>query len=209
MFYVYQYRNSITLQPFYVGKGSGPRQFVHYEEAKRRLIGAGRKGRPSLCVVEIVEMLKQNNTPLIELLFETEDEKEAYDFEERVVDTLGRRGLDFEGILTNRSRGGRGGRRFKMPEDVRQRLIARNRQPHSETRKANNSRAQREKEVSAKVMTFKSPTGEIFQVKEWQGFLEERGLSYNLVRHAGKTITKGPNAGWELLEKQRFYAGAR
>jgi hypothetical protein len=205
MFYVYQYVDYNTLQPFYVGKGTGKRRFIHLGVAKKRMAGIRQRGRPSYCENKIIQILQEGREPKIEVLFETENEDEAYAFEEKLVDTLGRKGIEEGGILTNRARGGRGGRGWKMTNEMRQKLIERNRKPWSDTRKMANAKTQREKQIGVIVMTFQSPTGEIFKVKDWQEFLTARGLSYNLVRHAGATIKKGPNKGWSLVAKERFY----
>lgn len=233
MFYIYQYIDVNTQQPFYIGKGIGRRLKAHLNEAKSR-IAAPKIGRPSYCVAKIMKLLKNDTAPIIEIVSGDLSEDAAYELEKTLIAQYGRKGIDKNGILTNRALGGLGGSEgFKMPQSVIDALILRNyaskgkkkpgmsaycrENPHlhissrqrgvkqSEHRKDANAKTQREKEISVKIMTFQSPTGKIFRVKEWQAFLRQNNLSYNLIRHAGKEIKKGPNAGWKLLMRERFY----
>lgn len=227
MSYVYQYIDCITNLPFYIGKGTDLRDGVHLLEAKKILQGRALKGRPSFCVIKIVKMLRENLPFKIERIQEDLSHEEAYALETTLVSKYGRRGIDEGGILTNRAIGGRGGKGFKMSAEAIQKLIERNkaskgkakpglslfykknpdRHPsksligtkYSDIRKKNMSAGQIKSKCGLKILTFKSPSGDITRTENWRQFLIDHCLSYNLIRGKGKIYTKGPNAGWSLV----------
>lgn len=227
--YVYQYIDSTTGLPFYIGKGTGSRKDFHLSEAQRGMLGAGR-GRRSYCVSKIITLLNNGLPPTIEIVQDGLSDDEAFRLEKILIGKYGRKGLDIDGILTNRAIGGRGGCGYDMSEERLQALIARNKAskgkpkpglsayiaanpdkhisfkqkgiPKSPEAKANMSAGQHKAQVGSKILTFCSPSGEIIRTKEWRQFLIDNNLSYNLVRGKGQVYTKGPNAGWSLLKSE-------
>lgn len=227
--YVYQYIDSTTGLPFYIGKGTGSRKDFHLAEAQRALLGSTR-GRRSYCVSKIIVLLNNGLSPVIEIVQDGLSDDEAFRLEESLIAKYGRKGLDTDGILTNRAIGGRGGCGYNMSEERIQELIARNKAskgkpkpglsayiaanpdkhisfrqrgiPKSPEARANMSAGQRKAKIGAKVLTFRSPSGEIISTTEWRQFLIDHKLSYNLVRGKGQVYTKGPNAGWSLLKSE-------
>lgn len=223
--YVYQYVDCITNQPFYIGKGSGRRDQHHLLEAKRALRGELR-GRRSYCVNKIVSLLKANKPFKIDRIKDNLTHDEAFALEEDLVKKYGRQGIDKDGILTNRDRGGLGGRDYKMSEECRQKLIERNKaskgkpkpglsayiaanpekhisrrqtgMKYSPTRKASISSAQKLLQIGAKRFSFIDPCGVKHTPDDWRAFLKAHNLSYNLIRSKGQIFTKGPNAGWQV-----------
>lgn len=227
--YVYQYIDSITHQPFYIGKGTGSRKDVHLNEAKKALEGKLR-GRHSYCVNKIISLLLQGITPKIEIIQDDLSHNEAFKLEETLVRKYGRKNLDEGGILTNRAVGGLGSSGFKQTPEMIAAIIERNKASkgklkpglsayiaanpekhisrrqlgtkHTESRREANARTQREKQIGAKILTFMSPYGEITRTQNWREFLIKNGLSYNLVRGKGKIYVKGPNAGWSMTNEE-------
>ena len=100
-YYVYVYKNPITLYPFYVGKGCGNRAYSHLEKAKKIRKGS----RESLCIIECRKLLKEELEPLIEIIIDNLSESEALSIERQLIATYGRRNNN-TGILTNMTDGG-------------------------------------------------------------------------------------------------------
>ena len=231
-YYVYILIRPDKNEPFYVGKGSGSRSKIHLWEAKKIVSGLASKGRPSYCVNRIAKMLRNCDVPIIKIIATNLSHDEAYELEEHLVAKFGRIGIDEGGVLTNRDRGGKGGRDHRMSAERVEALIARNKASkgkpklgmsayiaanpdlhisrrqlgtkRSEQAKLNQSVAQKKAQVGAKIITFKSPVGTITRTKDWRAFLESNGLSYNLVRGKGKIYSKGPNAGWSVVNVEPF-----
>lgn len=227
--YVYQYIDSTTGLPFYIGKGTGSRKDRHLSDARKALEGHLR-GRHSYCVNRIMALLNQGNEPRIEIIADGLSHEDAFKLEEHLISKYGRINLDENGILTNRAIGGLGGRGYKQTPEMIAALIERNHKqkgkskpglksyiaanpdkhisfrqkgvPKSPEARANMSAGQRKAKIGAKVLTFRSPSGEITRTTEWRQFLIDHKLSYNLVRGKGQVYTKGPNAGWSLLKSE-------
>lgn len=227
--YVYQYIDCTTGLPFYIGKGTGRRKDQHLADARKALDGHLR-GRHSYCVNKIMSLLSQDAEPQIEIIEDNLSHEDAFNLEERLIKKYGRINLDEGGILTNRAIGGLGGRGYKQTPDMIAALIERNHKqkgkpkpglsayiaanpdkhisfrqkgiPKSPEARANMSAGQRKAKIGAKVLTFRSPSGEIISTAEWRQFLIDHKLSYNLVRGKGQVYTKGPNAGWSLLKSE-------
>jgi hypothetical protein len=110
-FYVYilcrpPRRNAANGEPFYVGKGSGPRVFDHEGEARRGHICAK-------CAI-IREIWKNGGEIQRYIVFTTDDEAEAYTYEIEIIALYGLH------TLANYSPGGAGGeRRITQSEETR------------------------------------------------------------------------------------------
>ena len=94
-YYIYSYRDPQKQLPFYIGKGSGNRKLRHLKETKETT-------ENYLKWCKIQSILNRGEEPLIEIMFETNSEQEAYDKEAELIAKYGR--IDFEenGCLTNR-----------------------------------------------------------------------------------------------------------
>ena len=99
-FYVYVYRDprpSKNSQPVYVGKGTGDRDLSHWSR--------GSHNKP---LQDFLSHLRgRNMTALVERVFETDDEQEAFAKEMQLIELYGRRDLK-TGTLFNRTDGGEG-----------------------------------------------------------------------------------------------------
>jgi len=93
-YYVYQYIDPITQQPFYIGKGSGDRMNRHLTETKDKT--ENRKK-----YAHIKGLQNKGLEPIIKKIAENLTEEEAYDLEAELIAKYGRRDLDEGGILTN------------------------------------------------------------------------------------------------------------
>jgi hypothetical protein len=94
MFYVYIYSHPVTKVPFYVGKGTGTRYKKHLSETKENT-----ENYKKWAVIE--GLRNKGMEPLIEKVFETNNEEDAYNEETRLIMLYGRRDIDNNGILTN------------------------------------------------------------------------------------------------------------
>ena len=99
MFYVYVYYNPITLIPFYVGKGKDSRMYYH-------LWNVNSLSNTSLQSM-ILEIRNNNQQPIIEKVFITDNETEALDVERQLIAQHGRIDLN-TGTLCNKTPGGDG-----------------------------------------------------------------------------------------------------
>lgn len=95
IYYVYSYRDPDKLLPFYIGKGSGNRKFRHLKETKENT-------ENYLKWCKIKSILNRGMQPIIEILFETYLEKEAYDKECELIKYYGRIEFEENGCLANR-----------------------------------------------------------------------------------------------------------
>lgn len=88
--------------PFYVGKGTGARKDTHVKHA---LNGTHIN---KLLENKILKELRLGNAVVADVVFETNDEDEAFAYEIKLIAKYGRR-IDDTGILTNIRAGGPGG----------------------------------------------------------------------------------------------------
>lgn len=99
-FYVYVYLDPRPLkldQPVYVGKGTGDRDLSHWSR--------GSHNKP---LQDFLSHLRRRNmTALVERVFETDNEQEAFAKEMQLIELYGRRDLK-TGTLFNRTAGGEG-----------------------------------------------------------------------------------------------------
>lgn len=96
MYYVYILKNPKTNLPFYVGKGKGKRASYHISENKK---GRWTENRHKDNVIR--QLISEGLEPIIEYIFWHEDEKVAYEYEEKIIIQYGRKEFDPGGILTN------------------------------------------------------------------------------------------------------------
>lgn len=91
-YYVYVYKDPITKQPFYIGKGSGNRYLDHankpYQSFKR--------------VQDKIKNIRNKELePIIEFVYTGLNEDVAYTLEEQLIIKYGRKDIDPDGILMN------------------------------------------------------------------------------------------------------------
>lgn len=93
-YYVYIYRDPITNEPFYVGKGKDDRYKDHLKETRDNYKNKRKYDK-------IQSIFKLNLKPIIEFHSYYYDEDDAYDVEEALIKQYGRIDFDQNGILTN------------------------------------------------------------------------------------------------------------
>lgn len=96
MYYVYLLKHPETGQPFYAGKGKGKRASYHIIKNQH-----GKNTENPYKDHVIRQILSAGLVPEIEYIFYSEDEEEAYRFEESTIAKYGRKRYDANGILTN------------------------------------------------------------------------------------------------------------
>jgi hypothetical protein len=97
MYYVYFYRDPITFDIFYIGKGKGERLYSHWKR---------RDSHYNLILREkLQEIFKLGMTPIIEKHRDCLENYEALYLEFELIKKYGRLNLDKDGILCNRSTG--------------------------------------------------------------------------------------------------------
>lgn len=99
-FYVYHLVDPNTNIPFYVGKGTGDRANSHLKKYDNH--NNYKKNK-------IISIRKQGLEPIVNIIFECDSEGEAWQREIEEISKYGRKNIDDNGILTNRSKGGAGG----------------------------------------------------------------------------------------------------
>ena len=95
IYYVYIYQDPNDSRPFYVGKGSNDRMYAHLKETKENT-----SNYLKWCKIQSIK--NRGEEPIISVVYETTDEESAYNFEATLISKYGRKGLDENGILTNR-----------------------------------------------------------------------------------------------------------
>lgn len=103
VFYVYELRDPDTLLPFYVGKGSGGRMYIH-ERAVRNWTNPLMKSYNNHLYNKIKKILDNGKRVIPQKLFETEDEEAAFEKERVLIEEYRKAGL----ILCNVLDGGEG-----------------------------------------------------------------------------------------------------
>ena len=97
MYYIYEYIDPRNNLPFYVGKGKGTRMYAHVrsEQAKRENLSKSQV---------IKDILDAGLSPIIkEIESGIENESDAYAREDHYILHYGRKGIDTDGILTNKT----------------------------------------------------------------------------------------------------------
>ena len=105
-FYVYMYRDPLTNQPFYVGKGLNNRAEAHLKDAKNP-DNNSRNYYNTIKLNKIRKILNRGEEPVVEYLCENMTEQDAFEFEIFLINQIGRLVLN-EGPLTNLTEGGEG-----------------------------------------------------------------------------------------------------
>lgn len=95
MYYVYELIDPRVNLPFYVGKGKDKRVYFHLSEKLRAKSDNFKK------FDKIKKIRKEGYEPEIKIVQYFEDENDAYEYEEKLIRTYGRRDIDEGGILTN------------------------------------------------------------------------------------------------------------
>ena len=95
IYYVYVYKDPLSQTPFYIGKGNGNRKFQHLKETKDNT-------ENYLKWCKIRSILNRNKQPIIDEVFESNNEQEAYYVEASLISHFGRIGFEPNGCLTNR-----------------------------------------------------------------------------------------------------------
>ena len=91
MYYLYFHINPITKQIFYVGVGYNKRAYVF------------KWGRSK----HYLNYIKKYGNPLVQIIHSNINEDEAYNLEVEYIKFFGRKGIDPNGILVNKSSGGK------------------------------------------------------------------------------------------------------
>jgi len=221
MYYVYSYRDPKEFLPFYIGKGKDNRKLQHLKETKDNT-----DNYLKWCKIESIR--QRGQSPIIEILFNTDDEDEAYLYESKLILKFGRKYLDVGGILTNRCIDNRpptyAGKMPRSDEYLKNMSLSKlgnknpmwNKSPWNkglitceETRRkiseANIGRKYSEEEhtkrnkTRGKVYNIISPDGEEFIIKNLKKWCKEMNFNYNSFREA-ITEYKGKKdyKGWKI-----------
>lgn len=102
MYYIYSYVDPRTNLPFYIGKGKNNRKFNHILREKE----SRRENREKYKIIQ--ELKSLNLLPIIiELENNILNEDDAYNREDYYIKLYGRRNYEKDGILTNKTLGGK------------------------------------------------------------------------------------------------------
>jgi hypothetical protein len=124
-YYVYELWDPIKNEPFYVGKGRYRKRYYRCLTHIKEAVGAVRhKGKNNHKYNRINKIFDQGGEPLIKIVFETNNESEAFKKEIELIKLYGRRDLK-TGSLTNLTAGGEGGSGHKATIEQRQKMCER------------------------------------------------------------------------------------
>lgn len=202
-FYVYQYKDPATLIPFYVGKGCRNRADRHLYYVKK----GTHQNRYFANVVK--QIWARGEAPILEIVSDGLEEKEAYDLEHEMIKSLGRKLYEEGGVLTNITLGGAGPIGIhQTPEANKQRSEKLKGRAKSVEARANMRKRKTEEHRSA-ISTAKSwnyeltsPTGEVHVVESLKLFCEKTNLKLYTLKNASKhqrPISSGPCKGWKVV----------
>lgn len=99
---------------FYIGKGTKDRMYAHYKKAKNTTI-------KSPVLDKIRKMIKEDKKITYKKMLTTDDETQAFEYEIKMINEIGRRDLK-TGPLLNLTSGGEGVRDYKYTEKHRENL---------------------------------------------------------------------------------------
>lgn len=193
-FYVYAYIDPLTDQYFYIGKGSGNRDTRHLCDSKNV-----KKQSAYLYFYRKINKIRReiDKEPIIKRLVENLSMENSYRLEEEFIIKYGRKGIEPNGILYNRSLGGRGNRGAKYSKEACAKISkAHKGKKYSEERlkthsqwckkefrskqaAINLSKAQTgERNSAALFCILRKPDGKIIETKLIMNFCKENNLSY-------------------------------
>ena len=210
-FYVYVLSDQGT--PFYAGKGTGNRAFVH----ERVVLGTAQdynhtRDYNPYKTRKIKQILEEGRQIEYDFPFRSDSETDTLAKEVELIKKYGRKGLDPEGILTNRTMGGVGGNiigtltpenkiafkkklslAFKGWTGRSQSFLGKT---HTPAARAAISRANQGNNKGAKHFDICSPDGVRYQGTNISLFARENGLSEEMMRAivAGR---KKSHRGWK------------
>lgn len=123
----YTYILSDQGTPFYVGVGIGDRMYHHEQFARgNRDLGYGLKFDYNPFKTRKIQKLIQEGRSVEYSYTEYETKEQALSVEIELIEFYGRKGIDENGILTNRSKGGTGGNMFEHMSDEQRRRAKNN-----------------------------------------------------------------------------------
>ena len=103
--YVFQLRDPGETAPFFIGSGSGYRDYLELQRAQQYYLKRT-PGRPYLVSLEIIRVLEKGITPVVERIQDHLTLEEAGTLETETIRLYGRKGIDPGGVLINRTLGG-------------------------------------------------------------------------------------------------------
>ena len=92
-YYVYAHLNPQSKEIFYIGIGTGKRK-NEFKSGRNR---------------HYMNYIRKNGFPIIDIIKENISKEEACKIEKQLIKKYGRKGIDENGILVNKSKGGEGG----------------------------------------------------------------------------------------------------
>ena len=101
MYYIYAYIDPRNNLPFYIGKGKGNRKFDHLKEDD-----SNTENRNKLNIISDLKAIGMAPT-IVELETDIDNELLAYNREDFYILKYGRKGIDLNGILANKTIGGK------------------------------------------------------------------------------------------------------
>lgn len=122
-FYVYAYLDKTDVinqeycgvffeyRPIYIGKGKNDRMFHHLKDCKRFETDFYKK---------LNDLISENNSPIILKIKEFDDEIESFNFEKKLIETIGR--VNFGGLLYNMTNRGAGVPGYYFTDEVRDKI---------------------------------------------------------------------------------------
>jgi hypothetical protein len=188
MFYIYAYFYPDTDIPFYIGKGSGSRMYDHLNESCSK--------KENKEKWKIISTLIENNTPPeIKILEDNiQSEETAYNREDYFILKYGRKGIDPNGILANKTIGGKRPPRPTWTDEKKKQHSAWNKEYWTDDRKRNH------KEKCLKPLTEKGREKIKLRSIDSVSVTDLLGNSKRIPKHLYDCIDKsGPIDTWEYV----------
>lgn len=174
-------------QPFYIGKGKGPRARYHLVN----------KPKAKMLANKINKIRSEGFEPILEFYQIDIDQDLAFSLEKQLIAEFGRINYEEGGFLVNRSEGGIGGTTgVKLSEETKARMSLARQNISIETRR-------KLSEKQFKRCRVQKPDGTIIEVLGLKPFCVENNLDYQKVKNSirfKKPVKKGDSKGWLLLE---------